>query len=795
MAPTSSSSKSAPKNISVFLRVRPPVPREKNHTFNNIAYNPSDNRVITVHRPSGSKKASKDYIFNRVFQPSSSQQEVYQAFAEQAVGAAFSGEHGNEGVLQQAMHDTWDRIRKDTAFDYQCSVSYVQLYNEILTDLLDDKKGRVRIQMGPEGRGDVVLVSEASGVGIEVPVKGYDDTMNLFRSGMKRKEMTSTAMNATSSRSHTIFTFNIHKTSKTGVVQTTSSPTTTGGSAADVELEAPKVALEGRLVLCDLAGSERVSKTHAEGKALGEATHINGSLLVLGKVVAALTEKNSQHAPFRESKLTRILQYSLLGNGNTSLVVNCSPSDDNTEETLSAIFFGQRAIQIKQETKRHEILDYKALYLQLMADIDSKRDHVLADVLDEEKSMYEDRIKELESQCQLLQQENQALRDENTALKGNLSPEQLAQMGKGGEWKDMVRKLKQTLDGLNAKHNALLKEHQQLALVCAEAKTQLFTLGKRTQCIRMQYSVDYTRLTKRIDELTSELCAAKGTEYISTDGASASSPSTQHNRAASFSGRAISGSGGMDTGSGIDENTPIEQELIKAREEISHLRRELDDMMAYHKKSVQAIRFLAGGERGAQETLAVCGGELSTNNIAYHQRCGPEQLSNTNDHKENSSTTTGEEDNTKKRVRKKREVQNGRRRHNTSHSPLLVAVHFVSPPPPPPPPFWPGLRVFVLLIIPIRICFTHLSPPAFHPTIPLFYQQNTEGERRRGYRLPPLNNNNNNARRRVSLHFISLDRLINIISHEPEQQSNNNSNNNTYQYQDPFIAIINFGSL
>ncbi|EPY25284.1 kinesin [Angomonas deanei] len=367
-----SSSKTAPKNISVFLRVRPPIPREKDHTFNNIKFNDSDPRAVTIARKSGSRKVENEYLFNRVFRQNSRQEDVYNNFGKNAINAAFDGQHGvlfvygqtgsgktytisnddpknpqNQGVLQQAMHEIWEKIANDKDHDYSCSVSYVQLYNEILTDLLDEQKGRVRIQMGTEGRGDVVLMAESSGKGVEKPVKDYKETMEMFRVGMNRKEMANTSMNNTSSRSHTVFSFHINRATKVGAVK--------------VDSDGPTVALEGRLVLCDLAGSERVSKTHAEGKTLGEATHINGSLLVLGKVVAALTEKNSQHAPFRESKLTRILQYSLLGNGNTSIMINISPSDDNTEESLSAVYFGQRAIQIKQDAKRHEVLDYKAL--------------------------------------------------------------------------------------------------------------------------------------------------------------------------------------------------------------------------------------------------------------------------------------------------------------------------------------------------------------------------------------------------------------------------------------------------
>lgn len=620
-----SAKSSAPKNISVFLRVRPPIPREKNHTFKNIRYNDADKRIITIARsggePSGSAGEGKEFVFNEVFRPNCSQKAVYEAFGRRAVSAAFDGEHGvlfvygqtgsgktytisndkgpeeEHGVLQQAMREMWARIETESkeGFEFQCFVSYVQLYNEILTDLLDEKKARVRIQMGPEGRGDVVLVTESSGDSIQVPVRSYEDTMALFHLGMERKEMTSTAMNATSSRSHTIFTVHMLKTTRTDHIKASDG----SSSAADQW----KVGLEGRVVLCDLAGSERVSKTHAEGKALGEASHINGSLLVLGKVVAALTDRKgaSQHAPFRESKLTRILQYSLLGNGNTSIVVNCSPSDDNTEETLSAAFFGLRAIQIKQEAKRHETLDYKALYLQLMADIDAKRDHALADVLNEERAANEGRVSELEMQLSVLQDENTALRTENQALKGTIPPEEVAKiLGKDTtqEWKDMVKKLKQMYDSMSEKYKTLSKEHQQLALVCAQAKMDLFELGKRAHCTRMQYSMDYSRLTKRIDELTAELSAAKGVEYMSTSvgGLTASYGQNSSPMTDTVSVKANSTPSHTPRSPGdslLSENMPIEQEMIKSREEISELRRQIDELRVYQRKSVQAIRFLA----------------------------------------------------------------------------------------------------------------------------------------------------------------------------------------------------------
>lgn len=95
--------------------------------------------------------------------------------------------------------------------------------------------------------------------------------------------------------------------------------------------------------MVDLAGSERISKTGAAGETLTEAKNINKSLTALGLVINALTEGKSTHIPYRDSKLTRILQESLGGNSKTSLIITCSPSIFNEAETISTLRFGQRA--------------------------------------------------------------------------------------------------------------------------------------------------------------------------------------------------------------------------------------------------------------------------------------------------------------------------------------------------------------------------------------------------------------------------------------------------------------------
>lgn len=110
-------------------------------------------------------------------------------------------------------------------------------------------------------------------------------------------------------------------------------------------------AKSAKLTLIDLAGSEKVGKTGAEGKLLDEAKQINKSLSSLGNVINALTEAKIGHVPYRDSKLTRILQESLGGNAKTSLIINLSPSILNDTETLSTLRFGYRAKNIKNKPK------------------------------------------------------------------------------------------------------------------------------------------------------------------------------------------------------------------------------------------------------------------------------------------------------------------------------------------------------------------------------------------------------------------------------------------------------------
>ena len=162
----------------------------------------------------------------------------------------------------------------------------------------------------------------------ELYISSYDEVMEALNVGASNRATSSTNMNNESSRSHSVFIVTItQKNEKSGTVK------------------------KGKLYLVDLAGSEKVRKTGASGARLDEAKMINQSLSALGLVIKKLTDERSSHVPYRNSKLTRLLQESLGGNAKTALVICCSPSSFNHDETVSTLRFGERAKRVKNRAK------------------------------------------------------------------------------------------------------------------------------------------------------------------------------------------------------------------------------------------------------------------------------------------------------------------------------------------------------------------------------------------------------------------------------------------------------------
>jgi kinesin family protein 5 len=226
------------------------------------------------------------------------------------------------GVIPRIVQQVFASIMASPSnIEYTVRVSYMEIYMERIRDLLMPQNDNLPVH---EEKNRGVYVKGL----LEVYVASEDEVYEVLRRGGTARAVSATNMNAESSRSHSIFVVTV--------------------SQKNVETGSQK---SGQLFLVDLAGSEKVGKTGASGQTLEEAKKINKSLSALGMVINSLTDGKSSHIPYRDSKLTRILQESLGGNSRTTLIINCSPSSYNDAETLSTLRFGMRAKSIKNKAK------------------------------------------------------------------------------------------------------------------------------------------------------------------------------------------------------------------------------------------------------------------------------------------------------------------------------------------------------------------------------------------------------------------------------------------------------------
>ena len=306
-------------------------------------------------------KSAQEFVYEKVF-PSddTNQKTIFEIVAKPLISAAFEGINGTlfcygqtssgktytmEGIttdnnlmgviprMMQLIFDTINSGSPDIEFSVKCQ--YYQIYNEKIQDLIDTRKTDLAIR---EDKNKGIWVEDCT----EEYVESEQEMFNFFRNGASNRAVASTKMNALSSRSHSLFAVIIYQRN----IITESSKT-------------------GKIYFVDLAGSEKMSKAGIEGNTMmKEAQNINKSIMTLGMVINALT-KGAKHIPYRDSKLTRVLQESLGGNSLTNLIINCSPSMINQSESLSTLRFGQRAKLIKNKVVANTQQSVKELMMKL----------------------------------------------------------------------------------------------------------------------------------------------------------------------------------------------------------------------------------------------------------------------------------------------------------------------------------------------------------------------------------------------------------------------------------------------
>ena len=230
--------------------------------------------------------------------------------------------------MPRSFDSIFKQIDCDSSKEFLVRASYLEIYNEEIRDLLY-KNGQKKLDLKDKDTG--VYVKDLS----TFVVKTTGDLMDVFNEGNLNRHVGATNMNEHSSRSHSVFTITVES------------------SQPGDEPDKPKIKV-GKLNIVDLAGSERQSKTGATGDRLKEATKINLSLSTLCHVISSLTDPKCTYIPYRDSKLTRILQDSLGGNTKTVMIAACGPAEYNAEETIGTLRYASRAKAIENKPRINE---------------------------------------------------------------------------------------------------------------------------------------------------------------------------------------------------------------------------------------------------------------------------------------------------------------------------------------------------------------------------------------------------------------------------------------------------------
>ncbi|KAJ4816592.1 Kinesin-like protein [Rhynchospora pubera] len=258
------------------------------------------------------------------------------------------GDQRSPGIIPLAVKDAFSIIQETPNREFLLRVSYLEIYNEVVNDLLNPAGHNLRIREDLQG-------TFVEGIKEEV-VLSPAHALSLIAAGEEHRHVGSTNFNLLSSRSHTIFTLTIE-----------SSPC---GESCEGE-----AVTFSQLNLIDLAGSES-SRAETTGVRRKEGSYINKSLLTLGTVISKLTEGKATHVPFRDSKLTRLLQSSLSGQGRVSLICTVTPSSSNAEETHNTLKFAHRAKRIEIQASQNKIIDEKSLIKKYQNEIKRLKDEL-----------------------------------------------------------------------------------------------------------------------------------------------------------------------------------------------------------------------------------------------------------------------------------------------------------------------------------------------------------------------------------------------------------------------------------
>uniref|UniRef100_A0AAX7UGR0 Kinesin-like protein n=1 Tax=Astatotilapia calliptera TaxID=8154 RepID=A0AAX7UGR0_ASTCA len=360
--------------LQVALRIRPLSDAEQEEGATIVAHRVDDQMVVLMDPMEdpddilrANRSREKTYMFDVAFDFSASQEEVYRATTKGLIEGLISGYNATvfaygptgcgktytmlgtdkePGIYVRTLNDLFRAI-EETSDDmlYSVSMSYLEIYNEMIRDLLNPSSGFLDLREDSKGVIQVAGITEVSTINAQ-------EIMELLMKGNKQRTQEPTAANQTSSRSHAVLQVAVKQQSR----------------CRDV-LQEVRFA---HLFMIDLAGSERAAQTQNRGQRLKEGAHINRSLLALGNCINALSDKNgNKYVNYRDSKLTRLLKDSLGGNSRTVMIAHISPASVAFEESRNTLTYADRAKSIRTRVKKNMInVSYHiAQYTNIISDL------------------------------------------------------------------------------------------------------------------------------------------------------------------------------------------------------------------------------------------------------------------------------------------------------------------------------------------------------------------------------------------------------------------------------------------
>ncbi|NWU62076.1 KIF19 protein, partial [Pterocles burchelli] len=293
------------------------------------------------------RSREKTFVFDMVFDHRATQEEIYVSTTKSLIEGVISGYNATifaygptgagktytmlgtdcePGICIRTLDDLFKALEATAEeMDYRVSMSYLEIYNEVIRDLLNPSSGFLDLREDPRGKLQIAGITEVS-------TTNAQEIMQLLMKGNKQRTQEPTAANKTSSRSHAVLQVTVTQKSRRK------------GTGEEVRI--------GKLFMVDLAGSERAAQTQNCSKRMKERAHINRSLLALANCINALSEKRGSRAQFvnfRDSKLTRLLKDSLGGNSRTVMIAHISPASTSFEESRMTLIYAYRAKNIKTQ--------------------------------------------------------------------------------------------------------------------------------------------------------------------------------------------------------------------------------------------------------------------------------------------------------------------------------------------------------------------------------------------------------------------------------------------------------------